>query len=381
MSTVSIAEDQVRVATLAKVREAFLRWLYLEEEDSEVIDLVLATVVANRLPGERLWICIVEAPGGGKTEILRSLRGYRETRFLSNLTEKTLVSGYRSDKNPQRDPSLLPQLHGKVLVIKDFTPIMDKPAKEQRRIFGDLRDQYDGFSDPGFGNIGQMNYEASFGFLAGVTTAIDRPRAVAEQELGDRYLKFRFHVLDTEPAVRKAFANSGKEDQMRRELADAAQDFLNRMGDCAELPELPNDEIVEVATFCARMRTPVARDSNHELVQQPRPEVATRLVKQFSQLVLSLALVRGRRSIAAEDLRTAWRVASDTVLPERLRIFRALQNRANPISADEISAHLRLPRTNCRRILEDLWILDVADKADDGASAGYTLRERWRFVP
>ena len=382
MSEVSVLDEQA-VATLSDVREAFQRWLYLTENDVDVIDIVLATVVANRLPGERLWLFIVEAPGGGKTEILRSLRGLPETYFLSNLTEKTLISGYRSEKNPGRDPSLLPRLDKKVLIVKDFTPVMDKPAKEQRRIFGDLRDQYDGFTDAGFGNIGQVNYEVSFGFLAGVTTAIDRPRAVAEQELGDRYLKFRFHVQDTEPAVRRAAANSGSELEMRKELASTVRKFLGGLVVPMEFPKPPEDEIVRIATFCATMRTPVARDRNHELVQQPRPEVATRLVKQFSQLIVSLAVLRGRTAATPEDLLTAWRVAADTAPPDRLRVFRALQGMTIAVSPDEMSSLLYLPRTTCRRILEDLWILRVVDKpgSQNDGHEEYALRECWKSVP
>jgi hypothetical protein len=104
----------------------------------------------------------VDASGGGKTELLSALQKRPSAYFLSSLPEKTLISGYRDPKHKDRDPSLLPQLDGKVLVIKDLSPLLSMRRESRNQILGDLRDAYDGFTDQGRGNLGRVYYTARF---------------------------------------------------------------------------------------------------------------------------------------------------------------------------------------------------------------------------
>ena len=49
---------------LARVKNTFGRWLYLEDDD--YIDVVLATVVAHQFQGDPVWLFLIAAPGSGK---------------------------------------------------------------------------------------------------------------------------------------------------------------------------------------------------------------------------------------------------------------------------------------------------------------------------
>jgi hypothetical protein len=151
--------------------------------DQEVIDVCLATVESNRLSGDPVWNLITDSSGGGKTELLRAFRTQPEAYFLSTLTEKTLVSGYRDAKKPALDPSLLPHLDGKVLIVDDLSPLLSTRRESRNIIMSNLRDAYDGFTDQGKGNLGQVTYEATFTVLAASTLALDRYDAF-EQDLG-----------------------------------------------------------------------------------------------------------------------------------------------------------------------------------------------------
>ena len=110
---------------------------------------------------------------------------------MSNLTENTLVSGYRDPKVPTKDPSLLPELDGKVLVIKDLAPLMG--MHWFAAVVAGLRDAYDGFTSRR-GNLGRLSYEARFTLLAASTLAIERTDTV-EQELGERFISSVLVVL------------------------------------------------------------------------------------------------------------------------------------------------------------------------------------------
>ena len=53
---------------------AFGRWLELPEVNPfELLDVVLAVVVANRMESDPLWVFVVAPPSSMKTEVIRSL--------------------------------------------------------------------------------------------------------------------------------------------------------------------------------------------------------------------------------------------------------------------------------------------------------------------
>src|SRR5215471_11208153 len=137
----------VRQSPIGILREKLSGCLFIPSEDLDSIDFAFAVVASNGMPGDPLWGLLVDASGGGKTELLRSLRGKPCAFFLSKLTDKTLKSGYRDPQNPGKDPSLLPQLNGKVLIIKDLSPLLSMQRNARNAIVSDLRDAYDGFTD------------------------------------------------------------------------------------------------------------------------------------------------------------------------------------------------------------------------------------------
>jgi hypothetical protein len=346
-------------SSLETVHAVFKKWLHMSDDDVEIIDIALATEVAIHNPGDRLWGLLVGPPGSGKTEIIRSLRGYPTVKFVSTLSPKTLMSGFRPGG---KDYSLLPKLHKKLLVIKDLTAIMDMPPDQQRQIFGMLRDGFDGFSDHARGNMEEASYDAQFGLLAAVTDIIDQPRRIVETEVGDRYLKIRFRGNDYEAKARRAFDNVGREDLMRHEMADAVHRFLGGLNKVGNHHNIPSEELLGMAHWLSPMRIAVRRDHNRTLTAVPSPEVPTRIVKQLTQLVRALAIVRGHSGIEAEDIQTARRVAEDTAIPLRFKVLRVLEASGQYMSAADIATASRLPETSARTVAEDLWILHFLDR-------------------
>ena len=62
-----IAKRQTKPIHL-QVKEPFERWLSLPSYD--VVEVVASTVLANRLPGEPLWLALVGPSSSGKTEVV-----------------------------------------------------------------------------------------------------------------------------------------------------------------------------------------------------------------------------------------------------------------------------------------------------------------------
>lgn len=340
-----------RRSSIAELSQEIRKWLHIPDEDLDVIDFTLAVYVSNRMAGDPLWGLIIDASGGGKTELLRSLRKREDSYFLSKLTDKSLKSGYRDPKNPSKDPSLLPKLNGKVLIIKDLSPLLTMRRDSRGTIISDLRDAYDGFSDDAFGNVGKVSYESRFSVLAASTLSVERYSAV-DEELGERFIKFRARASDNRAKVRRAIENVGRDSQQRGEIIQAIDRFLDQIPKDlpSEVPVELQEPLILLSDFTATARSSVARDRNHTLYYIPRPEVGTRLGKELGKLLLALACIRGKRVPDEDDLKTACRVAEDCLPPNRLLVLRSVRCG---------HACTSLPTTTLKNTQADLGVLGV----------------------
>ena len=343
---------------IARLREKIMKWLSIPSEDADLIDFCLAVYKSNELPGDPLWGMIIDASGGGKTELLRAFRERPNVCCLSHLTEKTLVSGYRDPGSPDKDPSLLPELDGKVLVIKDLAPLLSMRRESRNAIFAQLRDAYDGFTDQGRGNLGKVSYEARFTMLVASTLAIERYDSV-DQELGERFVKIRARGDAARDKVRKAIENVGQDDSMRLEIQNAISSFLDSQPPMTtqRVPDGLRDRLIDLSDFTAKARSPVARDSKHELQYVPRPEVGTRLGKELAKLLMALANIHGKEQPDEDEYAIVGRVADDCLPPRRLEVIQCLRSSEEPLSFDDLMQKCFARRSTLERTLEDLELV------------------------
>ncbi len=358
--------------SLQDVKDTFHKWLYIEAGEDIVLDVVLASVIANRFEGDPVWLFVVAPPGGMKTEILRALKGCKEIYSTSSLTQNTLISGLKVPKN-KSDPSLLPRLNGKVLVIKDFTAILGLHHYVRGEIFSQLRDAYDGEASREFGSgVWSKSYVSKFGLIAAVTPAIDRYYSV-EQDLGERFLRLRLTSSDTKERVRRAATNRGKAREMRLELKEAIQGFLLTCKLSKEetiaIPEETLDLIIDLASLLAVLRSTVSRSGlrNERVDFAPVPEIGTRLVGQFTKLGSALAGIRGKTQIEADEFELLRRIASDTLPSKRVRLLETLYHlRSEFLPTGEIGEMTEFPTETCKMALEDFRLLKIVEREGTG---------------
>ena len=359
-------KEGINKTSLTKFKQNLNKWLHLE--DKEVLDVILAAVISEKVGGDPLWIFFIAPPGGSKTEILRSFSG-EYAYHLSDMTSKTLVSGLMIGTGDKRRKihDLLPQLDGKVLIFKDFTTILEKSRDERREIISQFREAYDGSFSKKVGTVDEkISYDSRFGLIAGVTPVIDKHWKLMQQ-LGERFLKIRLNE-NADAVTQKAEENEGKEKLMREELLENADKFISTMS----YDEIPGFDkkfaktIHKIAKFVAIARTPLSiQGSNSEFYfeQIPTPEMPTRLVKQLKKLAKCLAMIRGKSEVDEEELTTLVRVAEDTLPPDRMAILRVIRRFQNDSSTGcprtKISQIVRVPETSLRRILEQLKTLDL----------------------
>ena len=83
--------------TLQEIKTEIQQYQYLE--DTGVIDVTLASIIANRLKlSDPVWLIIIGASSGGKSQILRpvSLTDSGFIHRVDDLTENTFLSGAKS---------------------------------------------------------------------------------------------------------------------------------------------------------------------------------------------------------------------------------------------------------------------------------------------
>lgn len=363
----------VRPIKFQKVLDVIKKWLLLKNTDA--IEVATAAMLSNKLGGDLLWMFLVGPPGSAKTEVLSTLSKCPESYFTSSLTPQALISG-GSSKNGI-DPSLIPKLDQKVLIVKDFTTILTKREQERDEIFGILRDAYDGNCSKVFGTGDKKSYISKFSIISAVTPKIYE-LAETHQSLGERFLKFCVgHNLEHESeqeVIQKAISNLAQEDGMRTEMADAMAHFIAwkiQSIDLKKLPTIPLDiqkKTIALAQFGARMRGTVARDKYRpDMVQMaPSAEVGSRLGKQLAKLLVSLAIVNDRKEVNENDYRLAKKCMLDTI-PQRTEMIvremlKSLKDPAKTTTVKLLSRDTRFPQTTIARQMADLDLLRIAEK-------------------
>jgi hypothetical protein len=369
--------------TLSQVFETFGKWLYLK--DFRGIEIALATIVSNEMEGDPLWMFLVSSPGGAKTEILQACNKCSNVYVTSSMTSHALISGANFING--KDPSLLPHLHGKTLIVKDFTTVLTKKEAEKEEIFGIFRDAYDGHSGKVFGNGQRREYTSHFSIIAGVTPVIHE-LAAQHQTFGERFLKFSLgdnldHPFESE-MINQSIDNVGSENLMRQELSNVVQEFMNYQiwqvkQFRPEIPEDIKDKLMHLARFGARMRGNVSRDRYRSDIMSSKPaaEYGTRLAKQLAKLMKALAYVNHRKVVTMNDYETAKKTMLDTISQRVEDVLKSLY-RATPTIDDtlktkDVAVKTKYTTSTISHILADLDILGIVLKGGKQNAFEWTI--------
>ena len=211
---------------LADLVRRFQELLHLP--DPAPLLVTLGAYVANRLPGDPVWLLLVGPPSSGKTEILQALVGSPLVHPVSTITEAGLLSGTsRKERAESADGGLLRRigLQG-IILAKDFTSVLSMHREARSALMAALREIFDGHWIRRLGTDGGLSLEwrGKAGFLGGCTETIDRHHQVMAS-MGERFALFRMPALDeTETALKALEIDDGA--PLRRELSVAVHSFL-----------------------------------------------------------------------------------------------------------------------------------------------------------
>lgn len=371
--------EKLEPITYFELLEKYQDYLFLQNTDP--IKVTLATILANRLRSDMLWLFLVADPSKGKSEIIMSLSGTPEIEMVDSLSEHTLVSGFLGPGGS--DPSLLPKLRNRILAVKDFTPMLKGNVVKQETVFGTLRAAYDGDYDSKYGHSQNRTYkDLRFGIIAGVTNAIEAFGQL-HQQLGERFIRYYLPSLGLEDKILdRALDNLSQEKAKRENVRFAVRRFLETTKNDLTMPDLSKvrEQIKAVAKVTARMRGVVPRDFKDRIQHHPSQEGPVRVAKQFSLMALGLAKVERKDTVGDEELRIIRKMAVDTT-PDLVRTVVTTVNAGNTyMSSANIEETTGFPRGTLKQVLENMVMLGMLKRVGDQFKLLYRLNDDFKQV-
>tara|TARA_R100001086_G_scaffold248981_2_gene187294 strand:+ start:23807 stop:25852 length:2046 start_codon:yes stop_codon:yes gene_type:complete len=359
------AKPTMKRTSFKSILKDFRKGLHFDKDMEDALLVTLATVVSNKIPGDPLWIYVVGPPGCGKSMILQSFMNSLNCVFRSKLTATSFISGMKQEDGS--DPSLLAQLNGKSLLIKDFTAVKSMPIVVQEHLYGILRDAYDGNVLVEYGNGVKRNYpDVHFSIVAGITDIVHGDNRAA---LGERFLKVEMipsdKEYDQEAQIRASIANVVNNVKAEANLKDCMEAFLYHVEetfDLEKLPTVPNwviDRVVSLCQIVGLLRSTVLRERNEDVSYRPRPEIGTRLANQLIKLGRACAYVSGKDAIDKDIYAIMEKVAFSTAHGWHSEIVREMIHHNRGITVEKLAETLQISVSSVQRRLSDLQELKI----------------------
>jgi len=320
-------------SALSNIKASVQDILAFSEDDAWAIDYLVALIASNTWgqDPEPVWGYLVGPPGCGKTELLRVLDGNERYICVDELTENALASVHTNEEDD--DPSLLKQLDGKILVVKDFSTFSGQNAKMVEKTLATLRAAYDGSYSKVSGTAGTRTYLCRFGTLIATVPSIDNFLSTT-QKLGERFVLLRLlragsgHRAERLRKLRHTRSQMAHKAEWRSNLRSVVQAGLSSIRERGKklrpehiiIPPVVGEIIDNLADLICRLRT-------HPIDSQPTDaESGSRLVQQLINLAKGRALADNRNVLDTTDIQFIRRVAHDSLPSGHSLCFRHLRN-------------------------------------------------------
>jgi DNA-binding MarR family transcriptional regulator len=360
--------------------------------DKGVIKLLVAIIVAHRMPTPPVWLFLVGASGSGKTEFINILTKIMGVTALSSLTPQTFISGQKRGKT---DPSLLSRIKNGILLMKDFTTILAMNYEARAMIMGQMREIYDGKFIKHFGTGDSVVWEGKISLIAGTTDEIYNARELYAA-MGERFIMYCPHLPERKTVTRRAMGNVIDMDHRRDLISTIVKKYIDEhlsTPPAEELPKTPDDlksRIIDLADFATLARSPVKRDSfspSKEIIYKNDPEMPTRFAAQLETICLAFMLINKFDNLGEvvlpEDEDILYKLALDSITVTRRQVMRKLTEYES-VSTSALAEDMNYPVNTIRRWLEDLNALGIVnvEKARTHAKREdmWTLKQAYRDI-
>lgn len=322
---------------------------YIVLQDHHTLDVLLATVIGNMLVDrDPIWLLVVAPSSGGKTTLLAPIVDIKSVYFIDDLTEKTLLSGY---KVGGKDNSLLRTIGTGIMAFSDFTSILSKNPVSRGEILSQLKLVYDRKVTK-YTGTGKVNWEGKIGFI-GCATADIYYHLESGRSMGERFIYYWMDVpTDREIAMKQAETTiSAKEmtDVMKvhyKAYFDGVKEWVTLHGvPELRITEVQREEVRLASMFCVAGKATVHTNFKSGKVDQiPQKASVGRDYKSFEALLLTFQLMycyeTGNKNATVQDFHIdiIKKCAYSSINRERRAILEILADTPRSLSASTIGA-------------------------------------------
>lgn len=381
----------MEINTLAEL-EAEVDKVFLMK-DRGVVRMVVATVVANRMNYDPVWLLLVAGSSAGKTELINCVTGLNFVELISDLTVNSLLSG---QKVTGKETSLLFRVNNGILAFKDFTSILSKNKETRGEILKQLREVYDGDYTKQTGTGYNPKWKGKVGAIAGSTEAIYR-YLEDFSIMGDRFIMYSIDAPDRLEAARRQMQNSLNMKEKREHLKKCFTSFITKCLDALEthddtlrLSPAVEDDLLLVADFAAQMRSAVVADFKSGLTEfVPAKEMPMRIISQLTTLAAAFVLIDKVSGITETDgtedsltefeMSLLYKTALDSIPRTRRDILKPLAQYAGGASTAGLAAYLDLPTESVKKYLAQVNALGACTRSKRGGKQGDMWRMRREY--
>lgn len=338
-------------------------------------EILLATLTATRMSykinEEPPWLQVCAPPSDMKTTWVESLDLVPDVFYLDNATASGMISGYKDPENPEIDFSLVKDLDGKLLVIKDLSTVVARP-QEAETLFNLLRGLYDGRASRKFGNEqGVREYKLRFGVV--ICTVPHQAENTHEQRaLGERFLHVEYasdNLMDV--ALRAADRKANPVDEA---LKNFVLGFTHGKGDLGmETVEYDPDDfavpLAKLGLFTALIRGVGIRAMDDVEYVHERP---ARLVNQLRGLTVGLSYNRNfdLTPVRFSEWQNHLRFVCLSCVPRHTRLVLAMLWLANQenrtLSALSLAGQMHFGRKKVGGVLSELAQIKLPNELGGG---------------
>ncbi len=285
------------------------------------LSIIFAVLIGPRIPGPMLWIWLLGSAGSGKTTMVEcAASGAPFANLISRFTG--LYSGIG---NGADNKSLVNEIDGRTLVVKDFTVMFSGPRAALDENLGALRDLYDGSSHVVYRTGVRAQFENVNFNIIGCSTPVARQFVTSDK--GERFLTVdlnteftsegvKFTATDTSCLTRSTVSNL----RSRIEEGFTAKSlilpkrvswgFLEYLASKCEDPNYVakissslskeyEEWVSALAEWTAAARAVVPHEHLNSAIR-PQIEAGSRLASQFWKASIGLCVVRGWDNPTAE---------------------------------------------------------------------------------
>ena len=365
-------------------------------KDRGVVRILCASVIANRLDLDPVWLLLVAASSGGKTELIQAISAFEWIYQISDLTVNTFASG---QKKTGKETSLLLKMNNGIMAFKDFTSILSKEKEARKAIMSQLREIYDGEYTKRTGTGDDITWKGKIGAIAGATEAV-YVHLEEMSQMGDRFIMYSIEQPDRLEVARRALRNSHDMLEKRAHLRACFKNFIEHVltsiakgQEEIKLAPDAEDQLLLVADFATRARSAVLTDfktGNINFV--PAPEMPMRVTSQLYTLAAAFIamyksapglgptspLLKGELSF--EDYRILYKTAFDSIPKMRRNALYALAKYKGGVSTAGLAVTLELPTPSVAKYLAQVNALSICTRQKKPGAQGdlWVLKEQYR---